>query len=194
MGHKTQSAKRPGPGWLSKNELSAVFDVNPRTFEKVYRRYASPESEKTIEGKIYFHARSVVNAWAESKDAGRPKVAPDVDTDPLLAGFDSPALEEYRRHAAREKKVKADLAERSAVPLDEIESTLLKLTPILRNAGEELNRRFGNDAGQILNEAIDQWQESSELALKCDDLNPSADSKVVAVDASASPANNEAVR
>lgn len=78
--------------------------------------------------------------------------------DPLMAGVNSPALEEYRR--ARAKLAELDLLERKQVllPRDQIHEGLGRITSVLRMAGDALQRQYGPEAQRILDEALDDAQ------------------------------------
>lgn len=155
---------RPGRGWLTRKELAAAFDVGESSFDKTYLRFVTGDAKKTVGKTDYFHARTLLDRWAEHQ--GSRRLGTDPEVDPLLAGADSPALEEYRRHAAREKKVKADYAEGAAVPTEDIEPAFLRAAEPLRRAGEELAKRYGNEAGEIHNQAVDGWLEGVKSYLR----------------------------
>ena len=79
--------------------------------------------------------------------------------DPLmLTGGPSEALERYR--AARAAIAELDLKEREGrlVPAGVYMPVMAHLAGILRRAGHRLVREFGNGAGEILNEAIDEFE------------------------------------
>ena len=143
---------RPGRGWVTRKEIAAVFDVSVTHVDRSLRRYVPAGMVKTIDGRTYFHGRSLLDAWAEAE---RLKRHPD----DLMSGDLSPALEEYRRHRARVAKCEADEREGVSVALAEIDPPLMQLAGVLRRAGESLTRKYGNDAGAILNEAIERWQD-----------------------------------
>jgi hypothetical protein len=153
---------KPAPGWFRKAEMSAVFNVSIRTFDQVYRRYASPSATKQFDGKPWFHARSMLDAWSATQN----KTKGETSTDPLLVGdVDSPALEEYRRARARLAWMEVNEREKTHLPLASLEPALMQLTGLMRRAGERLARQHGNDAAAVLNEAIEQWESSLETLL-----------------------------
>ncbi|HEY4313777.1 MAG TPA: hypothetical protein VGN12_30330 [Pirellulales bacterium] len=77
-----------------------------------------------------------------------------VEEDAMLAGGDSPALEDYRR--ARAKLATLDLAERmhAVLPRDAAREILERWATILRRASESLRKRFGPEAYTVFEEAI----------------------------------------
>ncbi len=76
------------------------------------------------------------------------------DGDPDLFGEDSPALERYR--TARAQLAELDLEVRRAKLLDreQLESHWNAGAVALRNAGERLQRRYGDEAVEIYNEGM----------------------------------------
>lgn len=97
-----------------------------------------------------------VNRWCKSSD-------------PMLAGGDSDNLERYRG-------VKADLAEmdlqerrRQMVNLEAVKPAFIGALSHIKNAGEKLDRQFGNEALAILLDAWDQAMDFIEHELPDDD-------------------------
>jgi len=87
---------------------------------------------------------------AENKD----KLGADSTGDPLLVGTDSPALERYR--LARAKIAEHELEEKieQLIPREQIHDGMTQLAGLLRSCGEQLQRAYGDDALDILNEAL----------------------------------------
>ena len=77
------------------------------------------------------------------------------DDDALLQGASSPALERYREERALLARLDRLERERSLLPRDEIRVAMGRIGAVLRGAGETLQRRFGQDAVEILYEALD---------------------------------------
>jgi hypothetical protein len=73
----------------------------------------------------------------------------------LLQGSDSPALERYR--TAKAELIELDLSERRGelIPRDEIHNLFTRMGSRLRQAGETLQRKFGAESQEILNDALD---------------------------------------
>ena len=153
-------AEKPGRGWFLKATLAELFGVTPQHFDRHYRRFAGPDATRTHGGKLYFHGRTLVDAWAESMRVAA--VAPSVD--PLLAGGDSPALERYRTARALLAEMEVDRQRENLIPREEIEVALTRFAGVLRRAGESLAREFGNEAAGLMNEAVDEvakeWSEN----------------------------------
>ena len=141
-------------GWFTRSEMAGFFDVSEQQFDQLYRRQVPPGAERTINRRPYFHARSLHNALLESERGKAPQTA-GPDADPLLAGGDSPNLERYR--GAKADLAEMDLQERRGTHanLEELDGALMRFAGGIRRAGEVLQRRFGNEASDILNEGID---------------------------------------
>lgn len=93
-------------------------------------------------------------------------------SDPMLAGGDSDNLERYRG-------LKADLAEmdlqerrQQMVNLDAIKPAFIGALGHIKNAGEKLDRQFGNEALAILLDAWDQAMEYIAKELPDDEETP----------------------
>jgi hypothetical protein len=79
--------------------------------------------------------------------------------DPLLAGRNTPALERYRN--AKADLAHLELLERTGelLPIDKVHEAAAAIAQLLRNAGDALQRRFGRDALEILDQALAQAEE-----------------------------------
>lgn len=78
------------------------------------------------------------------------------DDDPLLTGGDSPALERYRDERA--KLAKLDRLEREVSLIDrhQVRAVMTQFASLLRGAASDLQKRFGAEAVDIYNEALDE--------------------------------------
>lgn len=90
--------------------------------------------------------------------------------DPLLAGGDSDNLERYRG-------VKADLAELdleerkgTLIEPDEVRDTYVQSLRFIRDAAEQIDRQYGNDAFLIIHEA---WERAEKYVM--DELDDNGD-------------------
>ncbi len=103
---------------------------------------------------LEFDARAVVEALLAYR--GPKAVAPDGD--PLLGGSDSPNLEVYRGWKA--KLAQLDFEERNGTHanISLLDSAFVRFGSLLRRAGEILQRRWGSEAADVFNEALDEAQ------------------------------------
>lgn len=147
---------RPGRGWLTKKQMADALDVTPRCFDRDYRRYVDPAAEKKVGLALFFHARSVLDKWKSGGGRGAAQV--NGESDPLLQGPPTEWLEEYRKQRALQEEIKLEQMRGNTVAIADIEPQLMALCGVMRRAGETLTRRFGNEAGQVVNEAVDEWE------------------------------------
>lgn len=80
------------------------------------------------------------------------------DTDEMLQGGSSPALERYREERALLARLDRLERERRLLPRDEVREALGRIAAILRGAGDTLQRQFGTAAVEIMYEALDDAQ------------------------------------
>lgn len=83
--------------------------------------------------------------------ANAAKLASD---DPMLSGGSSPALEDYRREKAIMARLDRLERERALMPRDQVRDSMGRTAAIIRAAGETLQRQYGNEALDILVEAL----------------------------------------
>jgi hypothetical protein len=76
------------------------------------------------------------------------------DDDPLMQGVGSPALERYREERALIARLDRLERESRLIPRDQVRESLGRIAAILRGAGDGLQRRFGNEAVDMLHEAL----------------------------------------
>jgi len=76
--------------------------------------------------------------------------------DDMLVGESSPALERYRTARAGLAELDLEREQKTHVALADLGPALSRFTARLRQAGEILQRRFGSDASDILNDAIEE--------------------------------------
>lgn len=77
------------------------------------------------------------------------------DDDVLMTGSPSPALERYREERAALARLDRLEREGELLPRDSVRQSLAKTAAILRIAGETLQRQYGPEAAEVLNDAID---------------------------------------
>ena len=128
----------------TRDEVAAYFGVGVRTVA-TWLASGCPGSA----GAYDLHA---IHAW---RDSQRQAVA-DQAADPLLAGSASPALEQYRQERAKLAKLDRLERERDLLPRDEVHTLLGQIALVIRSAGETLQRTYGAEAQQTLDEALDE--------------------------------------
>ncbi len=85
--------------------------------------------------------------------------------DEMLHGPGSPALERYREERAALARLDRKEREGGLLPRDEVRECLACIAAILREAGEALQRRFGDAAVELFYEALDDADREIERSL-----------------------------
>ncbi len=76
--------------------------------------------------------------------------------DPLLSSGSSPALEKYREAKAKLAELDLQYREGKTIDRSEAHEVITEAARLIRGAGEDLQRRFGADAQDILDQAINE--------------------------------------
>ena len=124
----------------TRDEVAAYFGVGLRTVA-AWMAAGCP-------GRPGTYDLAAIHAW---RDAQRRR-----DPDQLLQGTTSPALERYREERAKLARLDRLERERQLIPRDEIHVLLAQIAQLIRGAGEILQRNYGPDAQQTLDEALDE--------------------------------------
>src|SRR5688572_28730538 len=154
-----EKSVKPGKGWVTKKALADFLDVTPRCFDQNYRRYLDAESQKLVGNTLWFKARAFLDRWKETGGRGNhgPAAIPG-EADPNLVGPVTDALEFYRKQKGLQEEIKLKEMQGAFVALNDLEPQLLALCGAVRRANEAVIRKYGNDAGQMLNEALDELE------------------------------------
>jgi hypothetical protein len=155
---KTQK-KQPDRGWLARADAASALDVSPQQFDRRYAPLAPSTARQTIDRRLYFHLRTIIDALVKER------VADPVSEDPLLVGGDSPALERYR--AARAGMAEIELTDKQGqtVRLQLIRECIRPGITAMRSCGDSLVRRWGNECGDQFNEAVAAFEHAVLHAL-----------------------------
>lgn len=153
-------AVRREHGWFTKTDCTAFLGVGRAYFDTEIRPRVPADcirrTGKAANSPLLFLGRAVYEAAASRTTAVVARAADreSSDGEPMLAGGDSPALERFR--LARARIAELDLQERqgSLIPRDKVHDGLGRLATIIRGAGESLQRQFGREAQDILDEAL----------------------------------------
>jgi hypothetical protein len=155
---KTQSPKpkTEAEPWFTLSEMHRAFDITPEAFRKTIRPLV-PETDVRGTGKkgtLRIRCRAAIDAWTARKVEQATEAARKA-SDPLLAGGDSPELERYRAARADLAEMERDERNGSLIPRQQLDPAFVQYASAIRRAGEALQRRFGNEAAVMLNEALD---------------------------------------
>ncbi|MBR9802964.1 hypothetical protein GYB59_15295 [bacterium] len=132
----------------NKSELAEWCGINRTTF---YRWLKQPGFPAEPDGSI---SPFEVGRWTVLREiAGDTDEDGEPESDDLIAWKIRNAKEDYR------KKVLAnDKEEGSLVPIEAVSLTLEELANLLRGATEQVQRQYGNDAAEIINDTLDEFR------------------------------------
>jgi hypothetical protein len=112
-------------------------------------------------GAVGVHPRTLAT-WIRQGAPGKTGEGYDVDglmewrknqryaeSDPLLIGVSSPALEKYREHRAELARLEVLERKRLLIDRRQIEPTMLRFAQVIRSAVETLQRQYGPEAAKI---------------------------------------------
>ena len=80
------------------------------------------------------------------------------DDDPMSSGDTTPALERWRHHKANLAELDEAERRQSLVPRESMHAALGHLAGILRNAADNIQRHHGQEAGRIIDDALDEFE------------------------------------
>lgn len=84
------------------------------------------------------------------------KAQQDIDSDLLVAGGDSPWLEQLRKMKALQEEIKLEQLRGSVMEVDRVREALARWAAIIKRAGERIGIRYGPDAKAMLDDAIEE--------------------------------------
>ncbi len=142
---------------IPQKHVRAMVGRQTKQINEQAARYGIPFGGKTIDLPEVF--RKLFDFLA----ANRIKLAKVEGDDELLLGpGTSPWLEKLREETARIKRLDRLERERTLLPRDEVHEGLTRMSAILRNLGETLQRHHGPAAQQLLNDALDDYQRETD--------------------------------
>lgn len=156
-------------GWLSVAECRRAMAVSHEAWNKTYRPLVPVNAIRGAGPNTRIRLRNLIDALIQRELARQREAMGQGDDDPMLyQGGESPNLERLR--AAKAKLAEMDLEERRGTHADlaELHQSLLRFGGQIRRAGEILQRRYGPEATDVLNEAIEtaheDWNRSHKPA------------------------------
>lgn len=137
-------------------DVADFFEVALQTV-KGWRRKDPPMPDR---GEHGWPLREII-AWLYTVGPRRPEQNTKFTEEDfeLIAGGESPALERYR--LARAKLAELDLAEKrkEVIAADDVRQMFAIVGGTIRRAGQQLTRRYGPKAFEMLSQALDQADE-----------------------------------
>ncbi len=143
-----------------KTRWEVYANIPKKDWIKMSGRQHRTINEQAITTGIPFDAKTinlpdVVRAIHDYFAKNKYKLAGADDDDPLLAGTNSPQLEKYRKVKTDLLKLQLGEAQKRLLRRDLVHHGLVRIASLLRASGETLQRKFGPDAADILNKALD---------------------------------------
>lgn len=105
------------------------------------------------------------NVWEERRGK-RPNLLDDEEM--LYGGGDSPNLEEFRKWRAKIAQKQYEEKCEQVIDRQTVHDCLTSIAGILRQFGEQLQRTFGNEASDMLNETLVEAEAQIEAKFKRD--------------------------
>lgn len=155
--------------WLARPDAAAALGVTVDVLDKRFREHAGGKGGPCERGgrhNLTLYVRGLVEAWvnyrveealapvrADLEAARRDAAGGDLDA-ALLAGERTPALE--RLQTARAGIAELDLAQKRGDLVDrrDFQALLQRVAHIMRGCGDALQRAYGADAQNVLDEGI----------------------------------------
>ncbi len=136
--------------WISKGQMLLVWDVSEQVFDRNIRPHFPLDCVRQQKNRVWFYSRGCIEGYL------RRPLAVDAEDAEMYAGFDSPALEKFRE--ARAGLANLDLKEREKelVSRTDMRTGLARLGALYRGVGEKLQRKYGPEAADLLNEVMDE--------------------------------------
>lgn len=144
-------------GWFSITEAAEIFGLTVMGFRtSILPLVQEEDRRKPKPNVVLLRARGVIEAYA-AKLAARSTERPTTDDDAvMMAGGNSPALERFRAAKAELTEMEVARQRRTHVNTRDFHDLLMRFASLVRKGGEILQRRFGPDAADIHNRAVDE--------------------------------------
>jgi hypothetical protein len=144
----------PNELWLTRAQAAALLQITPRHFSsEVVPKLQPREMRGTGAAKRYLGSAAVQARFGSKEGQGIS------------------ALERSRLADAIAKETTNLERQRKLLPRNEIEPALLQLAGILRQAADRLQREYGADAAEIINDALGEWFERCKEVLSRGDAD-----------------------
>lgn len=152
--------------------MARIFDCSENNFRQnikpvieepdIRREYGSTGKVK----RVWYRARGVIESWAANEAAKR---TPESTSDPELAGDASPALERYRAARAQLAEFELKLKQGDLMARADVHEGLSEAGAILRRKAIRLRKLFGEEAAQIIADAVEDMLRANERLFGSDD-------------------------
>lgn len=168
------------------------IDNAERTLKEQLRKVRAVKKGLPLDGSIldtqadlsrhYKVERSTIHTWIQKGMPGEPGnyVIADIDNwrkaqqdeDALLSSaVNSPWLEELRKNKALQEEIKLNLMRGSVVEIARMQDCLALWSATIRRMQERLSRKFGREAADIVDDALDDCGRALKPLFECTDDN-----------------------
>ena len=160
---KNRKSKRPGPGWFTREELADIFAVTVTQIDRRHKKLAPADAVQTVDRKTFYRPAGIIAAMI--REASTPAAGADPDNAMLLAPGDSPALERWRAARADVAEIERDERLNKVADVEILNAAVRPALVAMRSTGDRLVREFGNAAGDIFNEGVNEFEAGMLQAL-----------------------------
>lgn len=141
-------------------QVAKALAISKRQFQNYMDQGCPGRSSDRGKQNGHFYLPEIIE-WCR-ENVWKPRPTLDDFGDPLAPtgdGFNSPALEEYRKWRAKLAELDFNERNKKLVDVSTINAALIGIAQTLRVAGEQIARGYGNGPIEILNEALDEAEE-----------------------------------
>jgi hypothetical protein len=139
--------------WVQRGFVARVLGISSQTFDDAIRPRLSDTAATGAGRNLRFDLSACVAALVTYR---LEQQKPAASEDPMLVGGDSPNLERYRAAKAALAEMELEEKKKTHASLKDLNDALMRFASLVRRGGEILQRKFGNQASDILNESIDE--------------------------------------
>lgn len=145
--------------WLDRRQCREAIGCNDARFGSFWhQRFA--DGDVTKHGrKLYYRGSALLRIYADVENnphKNHPGKKATDETDPLLVGSDTPALERYRLAKAELSELELAEKRKQLVSLDLLKETWGPVVDVMRKAIMTIEKDYGRDAGEVIDDAIDE--------------------------------------
>lgn len=149
------------PGFFSRKQIAEIFGFTVVYFDRDVRPHLQPAD--VVRGHNPLFRAAAVHQFLVEREVRKSTVLPDEHG--MLAGPDSIWLEAFRKERTLSERLKRKLAERRAVDVEDIRAKFQQWAAVIRGAADKLQKKFGRQAHDLLDDAIAQAEEDHDAYL-----------------------------
>ena len=154
----------PAVLWLSRRDLKTLLGLNDSSWHRYVRPLLTPEIGRRDKNGYSYDGAAVCGLVIGMRvDAAKRDFVKSVEseaTDALMGedgGAVSAGLERYRMARAQLEEMKLADLKRETMLRSAVRQGLGQLAELLRKAGQDLQRRYGAEAQQVIDDTLSAW-------------------------------------